>query len=139
METTELYKNELLDHYRRPRNRGDLSDTDVVSRGSNPRCGDDLEIGIRCNGDLLQKVKFRGRSCAICIASASMLAEAVTNKSRNTVKKLYNDMTAWFNSGDVPSDPPASLQALSAVRGYPARKRCVLLAWEALNDALADQ
>lgn len=138
MDAASLYKGVLKDHYRHPRNCGDLGDADVVRRGTNPRCGDDVEVGIYYEGELLRQVRFRGRGCAVCIASASLMTEAVARKSRRAALQLAEEMTQWFSSGEgsqVP-DPPESLRALSAVRGYPARRRCVLLAWEALDDAL---
>ena len=138
MDAASLYKGVLKDHYRHPRNCGDLGDADVVRRGTNPRCGDDVEVGIYYEGELLRQVRFRGRGCSVCIASASMMTEAVAWKSRRAALQLAEEMKQWFGSGEgsqVP-DPPESLRALSAVRGYPARRRCVLLAWEALDDAL---
>jgi len=127
-----------MDHYRNPRNHSDVSDCEVVRRGSNPRCGDDLKIGINFDSDKLRAVKFHGRGCSVCLASASMMTEAVAGKTRQTCRELYQDMKAWFNDGEGSSvvEPPASLHALNALREYPARRRCVLLAWEALDSAL---
>lgn len=128
-----------MDHYRHPRNRGDVAGADVVRRGSNPTCGDDIEIGVNFENDTLKQVIFHGRGCSICLASASMMTEVVTGMQVDEAGQLCHDMQAWFSSdeGDVLPEPPASLSALSAVREYPARRRCVLLAWEALNAALS--
>ena len=133
-----IYKEVLLDHYRKPRNRGDLADAGVVRRGSNPRCGDDLEVGVNFDGDVLQKVAFRGRGCSVCMASASMMTEAVTGETIETAEQLFENLKKWFDPG-IQGDlvtPTESLQALDAVRKHPARRRCVLLAWEALHDAI---
>lgn len=124
-----------MDHYRHPRNRGELNDADVVRRGSNPRCGDEIEIGVNFAADHLQRVRFRGRGCSVCLASASMLTEAATGQSRQQARQLVQAMQAWFDERGGP--PVEGLKALEAVRNNSARKRCVLLAWEALNDALA--
>lgn len=135
MSDTSIYKDVLMDHYRHPRNRGDLADADVVRRGSNPRCGDDIDVGVNFADDKLEQVQFRGRGCSVCLASASMMTEAVTGKSKQDAHQLAAAMQAWFCAdGELPAE---SLQALQAVRGSSARKRCVLLAWEALDDALA--
>lgn len=133
-----LYREVLLDHYRYPRNQGDLDDAAVIRRGSNPRCGDEIEVGINLSGDLLEKVQFRGRGCSICIASASLMTEAVTGIERDQAHELSNRMTEWI-SGAEESDKPnlsEALQALAAIRENPARRRCVLLAWEALDKAM---
>ena len=126
-----------MDHYHNPRNRGDLTDADVVRRGSNPRCGDEIEVGVNFDNRRLSKVMFRGRGCSVCLASASMMTEAVSGKNKQDAHQLAEDMKAWFTAdGEKPAE---SLQALEAVRGHSVRKRCVLLAWEALDDALATE
>lgn len=129
-----IYKDVLMDHYRNPRNRGDLTEAEVVRRGSNPRCGDDVEVGVNFNNDKLDKVMFRGRGCSVCLASASMMTEAVSGISKADAHQLVEGMRTWF--GGEGEKPTESLEALDAVRGHSARKRCVLLSWEALDDAL---
>ena len=132
-----LYKEVLLDHFHHPRNKGDLAGADVVRRGSNPRCGDEIEVGIEVEAGRLSRVRFRGRGCSVCIASASMMTEAVTGCDAAEARALADSMRGWF-AGDVTEavEPAPSLGPLSAVRAYPARRRCVLLSWEALTDAI---
>jgi len=135
--TESVYKEALLDHYRHPRNRGDTAGAQVVARGRNPRCGDDLEIGVDFEGRRLARIRFRGRGCSICIASASMMTEAVAGRDREQARSLRDGVYRWF--GEDPSAAvhlPEILQALTPVRDMPARRRCVLLAWEALGEAL---
>ncbi len=134
-----LYKEVLLEHFRNPRNKGELAGADMLRRGSNPRCGDDIEVGVFLCGDRLESVKFRGRGCSLCIASSSLMTEAVSGRRRGEAQRLCEDIRAWFGREDnaQPAEPPGDLQVLSAVRGYPARHRCVLLCWEALSAALA--
>jgi nitrogen fixation NifU-like protein len=135
-----LYKEALLDHYRHPRNRSDgpIDGADAVERGANPRCGDEVEIGIFLHDKMIHDIKFRGRGCAICLASASMMTEAVSGLSLVHTRLLCDQMHAWFGDLEPASDrnPPGGMQALVAVREYPARKKCVLLSWEALADAI---
>lgn len=136
-----LYKEALLEHYRHPRNRcsGAIHGADAVERGANPRCGDEVEIGVFLQGTAIEEVRFRGRGCSICIASASMMTEAVTGLTVANTRLLCDRMRNWFGEGESAPDLPLpeGLQALVAVRRYPARKKCVLLSWEALGDALA--
>jgi len=141
MVTEGLYKEVLLDHFRHPRNKGELAGADIVRRGSNPRCGDDIEVGLFLRGDTLESAKFRGRGCSVCIASASLMTEAVSGRRRAEAQRCCEQMRAWFGPGDDAgaAGPSGDLQALSAVRAYPARHRCVLLPWEALSEALAAQ
>lgn len=136
-----LYKEVLLEHYRHPHNRceGELEAADVVRRGSNPRCGDEVEVGLYLQAGRVEKVRFRGRGCSVCIASASLMTDAVSGRSTDAARQLCEDMRHWFRQGDgehIAAPPPEGLLALSAVREYPARRRCVLLAWDALAEAL---
>jgi len=132
-----IYKSVLLDHFHNPRNRGGLEAMDSVNRGSNPRCGDEIEVGIRIDNDLLESVRFRGRGCSICLASASIMSEYTQGLPIQRVSQLVQQMLNWFDGSekDAPSD--TTLAALGAVRQHPARKKCVLLAWVALQTLVA--
>lgn len=135
-----LYKDVLLQHYRHPHNKseGELRDADVVRRGANPRCGDEIELGLYLDGDRLRQVQFRGRGCSVCIASTSLMTDAVAGHTTAEARQLCDHMQRWFAQGEGEdlTAPPRDLEPLSAVREYPARRRCVLLSWEALADAL---
>ena len=137
-----LYKHSLLKHYRHPHNKceGEIQGADLIQRGSNPRCGDDIEIGLYLDQQRVHvdQVKFRGRGCSVCIASSSMMTQTVSGRSVDEARKLSGEMKDWLqgSNGDENIDLPDDLQTLDAVREYPARRRCVLLPWEALADAL---
>jgi len=131
-----VYKSVLLDHFHNPRNKGDLDTMDRVKRGSNPRCGDEIEVGIRTENEVLKSVRFRGRGCSICLASASIMSECTMGLTMQQARQLVRKMLDWF--GDSESETPSNttLVALGAVRQHPARKKCVLLAWVALEETL---
>lgn len=129
------YREALLEHYRRPRNRGDLTDASVVGRASNPLCGDEVEVGVGLHDGLVSWVRFRGRGCAICIASASLMTEAVSGKSRSEGRALAAAMRAWIAPEAQPLPEP--MTPLAPVRAHPTRHRCALLPWEALDRVLA--
>ncbi|MEB8432630.1 SUF system NifU family Fe-S cluster assembly protein [Cocleimonas sp. KMM 6892] len=137
MTTNTVYKEVLMDHYRNPRNFSDVSQSEAVHRGSNPRCGDDIKIGVDFDGDNIGKIVFQGRGCSVCMASASMMTESVTGASKNDVLELTEQLREWFDEkqGDTPA-PLETLFALDALRQYPARRRCVLLAWDALESII---
>jgi len=138
MDESGLYREVLLDHYRNPRNRENPRNAAVVRRGRNPRCGDDLEVGVDFDGDRLTQVRFHGRGCSICIASASMMTEVVAGKTRQEVERLSADLHQCLATGEGGAMPGAlsDLAPLLALKRYPARRRCVLLAWEALSEAI---
>jgi len=137
MSTESAYKKALLEHYRHPRNKADTDDAQVIARGRNPRCGDDIEIGVDFADGTLSRIRFRGRGCSICIASASMMSEAATGRDRAGARALADAVDRWFGGDAAAADElPEVLHPLSPVRDMPARRRCVLLAWEALGQAL---
>jgi nitrogen fixation NifU-like protein len=136
MSADTLYKDVLLDHFHHPRNKGDLHGAAVIRRGSNPRCGDEIEVGIDVEAGRLSRVRFRGRGCSVCIASASLMTEVVDGRGTGEARALADGMRAWFGGEAAPEEPPVGLEALAAVRAYPARRRCVLLSWEALAEAI---
>ena len=84
----DLYREQILDHYKNPRNHGTIDDADVSYEDSNPLCGDRVRIDLAIDDDHIQDVKFSGRGCAISQASASMLTEMVKGLSLEEVKEI---------------------------------------------------
>lgn len=141
---TELYREVILDHNRHPRNFGRLDPHDAQADGHNPLCGDRLSITLRRNGDTLEDLRFEGQGCAISVASASLMSEAVKGKDRAAIDALFQRIHALLtDSGNRSAEPPADsvqlgkLAALSGVREFPARVKCASLCWHTLNAALA--
>ena len=138
MDLKDLYRDVIVDHNRNPRNFGKLEPADAHADGHNPLCGDRLSVYVNLDGDRLREVKFNGSGCAISVASASLLTEAVKGKSRGEVKDLFEDMHALLTQQDAKVDPDklGKLAALSGVREFPARVKCASLCWHTLNAAL---
>ena len=109
---------------------------DSVKRGSNPRCGDEIEVGIRTDDEVLESVRFRGRGCSICLASASIMSECTQGLTIQRARHLVQKMLKWFDGSESEAPSDTTLAALGAVRRHPARKKCVLLAWMALHESL---
>ncbi|MCJ2519821.1 MAG: SUF system NifU family Fe-S cluster assembly protein [Candidatus Thermoplasmatota archaeon] len=85
----EMYQEAILDHYRNPRNFGELKDADISAQGDNPLCGDEIALYLKLNSDgEVEDVKFKGRGCAISLASASMLTVALKGKTLEEVEKI---------------------------------------------------
>lgn len=136
MSSDSVYKEVLLDHFHNPRNKGELDDMDLVRRGSNPRCGDEIEVGIACDNGVLETVRFRGRGCSICLASASIMTECTSGLKLQQARQLIARLQQWFSNSDNEIPPNENLAALGTIRQHPARKKCVLLAWQALDEIL---
>ena len=139
MDLKDLYRDVIVDHNRNPRNFGRLASPDAQADGHNPLCGDRLTIYVSLDGERIRDVKFDGSGCAISVASASLLTEAVRNKSKAEVRALFDDVHTLLTRHDAQVDPAklGKLAALSGVREFPARVKCASLCWHTLNAALA--
>lgn len=139
MEIRDLYRDVILDHNRNPRNFGVLAPPARRATGHNPLCGDRLEVYVTVDGDRVTELTFEGKGCAISVASASLMTEAVRGKSTHEVETLYRRVHALLTEQDATTDPSlGKLAALSGVRDYPARVKCASLCWHTLNAALAN-
>lgn len=138
MDLKDLYRDVIVDHNRHPRNFGPLVPADAQAEGHNPLCGDRLTLYVNLEGDRIRDAKFEGSGCAISVASASLLTEAVRNKSRAEVQSLFDDIHRLLtqHDADVNLTHLGKLAALSGVREFPARVKCASLCWHTLNAAL---
>ncbi len=139
MNIEELYQEIILDHSKRPRNFGALPDATISVRGDNPSCGDEVELSARLTQEMIEALRFTGHGCAICMASASLMTIKMRGKSRlegqATIEAFRRMLTA-----PEPGDPPSGfgdLLVFSAVRRFPQRVKCAMLAWRALEQALS--
>ena len=117
----DLYRDEILEHYRHPHNFGTLEQPDVVQEGSNPLCGDRLTLMLQVDeGGVIRDVAFTGRGCAISQASASMLTDRI--------RGLTLDDVARIGRADVLDDLGIEIS--------PARLKCALLSIDTLRRSL---
>jgi len=133
-----LYQELILDHYRRPRNKGELADADAHAALKNPLCGDEIEVRLRREGDRVAEVKFTGRGCSISQSSASMMTELVRGMPVAEVPALLRRV-ADLLGGNPEAAADARLGDLRALRGvarFPMRVKCAALAWRGLEEAL---
>jgi nitrogen fixation protein NifU and related proteins len=137
MDLTELYREVILDHNKHPRNFGRLDPHDAEARGHNPLCGDRLFITVNRDGDTVSDLRFEGNGCAISMASASLMTEAVKGKTRAEVEALFQRIHALLTDQNAGAEDLGKLAALSGVRGFPARVKCASLCWHTLNAALS--
>ena len=138
MALDELYKEVILDHYKSPRNKGDLPEAEVSCHRNNPLCGDEITIRAHLADGRIAAVAFQGSGCSISQASASMLTEAVSGKSLGDAEELVSSFRGMMQ-GTVEPDEDAfgDLVALRGVVKYPVRIKCAVLAWDVLQEALS--
>jgi len=133
-----LYQELILDHYRRPRNRGTLDGATHGVSLNNPLCGDEIDLQLRVDGDVITDARFIGRGCSISQASASMMTQLVKNKSVPQAVALAQRMSAMMQGDDAAAQDKTlgELRALAGVSKFPVRIKCALLPWNALTDAM---
>jgi nitrogen fixation NifU-like protein len=146
----DLYREIILDHYRNPRNRGELATPPAhKAEGFNPLCGDEITVFLQVEGDTLVDIKIAGHGCSISQSSASLMTAAVKGKPleavRGTIDTFKQLMTVHETSLDAEVEPePVNLRALgelAALQGvvkFPVRIKCAVLAWNTLTQGLND-
>jgi nitrogen fixation NifU-like protein len=135
----ELYKEVILDHYKSPRNKRALPGAELSCKKNNPLCGDEITIHAHLLDGRVAGISFEGQGCSISQASASMLTEAVSGKSLEEAEGLAQRFRGMMEGKVEPEeDTFGDLVALKGVVKYPVRIKCAVLAWDVLQEALAD-
>jgi nitrogen fixation NifU-like protein len=147
----DLYREIILDHYRNPRNRGELASPPAErAEGFNPLCGDEIVIYFDVDADgTITDIKITGQGCSISQSSASMMSAAVKGKTVDEVRDLTKAFKAMMSihessldgdeaelDDDVPDVKLGDLEALRGVVKFPVRIKCATLAWNTLAQGL---
>ena len=144
----DLYREIILDHYRSPRNRGELDSPPAHrTEGFNPPCGDEIVLTVVVDEGVIRDLKIAGHGCSISQSSASLMSGAVKGKSVDDARVVMRSFKRMMTVGD--DDPTAEdepvdvrklgeLAALQGVVKFPVRIKCATLAWNTLNQALVE-
>jgi nitrogen fixation protein NifU and related proteins len=132
---TDLYQSVILDHNRRPRNRGQLPTANRVAHGDNPSCGDQCNVYLRLDGDRIGDISFDGSGCAISQASASLMTTQIKGKTAGEAEALYKEFHEIVITGVAPAEI-SDVAAFAGVHAFPARIKCATLGWHAALNAL---
>jgi len=146
----DLYREIILDHYRNPRNRGDLPCPPARRvEGFNPLCGDEVVVYLALGpGGAVDDIRIGGQGCSISQSSASMMSAAVKGRSEAEARRLVRAFKAMMSIGDESGDNDSGvavddgevrlgdLEALRGVVKFPVRIKCATLPWNALVQAL---
>lgn len=133
----DLYREVIVDHGRRPRNFGPLAGASHRAEGFNPLCGDRLTLHLQVVDGVIRDARFEGAGCAISMASASLLTEALKGRSTSEAEALFASFHAMLTGERQATDVPlGKLEVLAGVREFPTRIKCATLAWHALRAAL---
>ena len=140
----DLYREIILDHYRTPRNRGELDPPALSADGHNPLCGDEIRISVAVQDGVVTDVLFSGSGCSISQSSASMMTSAIKGKPIEQVKSIVRRFKQMMTIDEEDSEIDESinlgdLEALQGVVKFPVRIKCATLGWNTLLDALATE
>lgn len=137
-EMRELYQEMILDHHRHPRNFGKLPGANREAEGFNPLCGDRVTVYALMDGDRIQDLSFEGSGCAICIASCSLMTEAVKGQTVAEAEALFGRFHDLVTNDAATADEEVlgKLTVFEGVREFPVRIKCATLPWHALRAAV---
>lgn len=138
MSLRDLYQEIIIDHGKQPRNFGRLETATHSHAGHNPLCGDKLMLYINEQEGKVDDLRFEGEGCAISVASASLMTEAVKGKSVQDAKALFELFHYLLTEGKEPDGDLGKLAVFSGVSAFPMRVKCATLAWHTLMAALAN-
>ena len=141
-ELSELYQQVILDHNKKPRNFHKLETANRSAEGYNPLCGDQLNVYLQLEDDVVKDVGFEGSGCAISKASASMMTQAVKGKSKREVEVLFDEFHRMVRDElDEENEPNqlGKLKIFAGVREFPVRVKCATLSWHTMHAALHNQ
>ncbi|MFZ5816560.1 MAG: Fe-S cluster assembly sulfur transfer protein SufU [Bacillota bacterium] len=134
-----LYQQVILDHYKKPRNKGAVENAVLKKHLHNPTCGDDLEVQVSLGADgKIDDVKWNGRGCSISMASASMMSVALKGKTLEEAQVLMQSFYSMMKSEEGNYKLLGELQALSGVSKFPVRIKCATLAWHCLEEGIKE-
>lgn len=135
----ELYESMILEHNRHPRHYPENPPgSDHHAHGFNPLCNDEIEVHLRVKDGVIEAAGFEGAGCAVSVASASMMMEAIQGKRVDEVLVLFDRVHAML-ADDGPAEEVGKLMVLAGVKEFPMRVKCATLAWHTLLAALENR
>lgn len=141
MENRNFYNEILTEHNMHPDFKHDIEGADIVLDGINPSCGDEIQLKLKTDGDIITDGAFLGDGCAISQASTDIMLGMIIGQSKETALK-YADIFMRMIRGEATDEEIDSLEEASALRDIshmPARVKCAMLGWRTLSEALKDK
>jgi nitrogen fixation NifU-like protein len=133
-----LYQQLILEHYRSPRNRGEVEEPTVEVHMQNPTCGDEIRLTLRVEDGRIAEIRHEGQGCSISQAAVSMMSQLLENRPLDDAGRIAERFTEMMH-GDESATKDRSmgdLRALAGVSKFPVRVKCALLGFDALQEAL---
>lgn len=138
----QLYRQVIMDHYKNPRNRGELPDDGTLKVNmNNPTCGDRIQLNMKVEDGTIVNAKFTGEGCSISLSSADMMVDVVKGKTVDdamTLSQIFSEMMLG-QAYDNETYDLQDIEALQGVSQFPARIKCATLAWKAMEKGLREE
>jgi nitrogen fixation NifU-like protein len=132
----DLYQQVIMDHNKKPRNFREMENANHLAHGNNPLCGDALVVFVKLEGDVIEDLSFQGSGCAISVASASLMTEALKGKTLDEAENIYQQMHKQLTGEEFDPAALGKLEVLGGVKEFPARVKCATLSWHTMNAAM---
>ena len=141
-EIDEMYNDLIMEHSMNSYNKKKLDHCDLCSKGHNPNCGDEIEIELILDENVIKDMAFTGHGCAISQASTSIMIDTLKDKTIEQAKELIEDFIKMIKRENLSEEEYSKLEdaiAFKNIANMPARVKCALLAWHTLEDLLNEK
>lgn len=138
----QLYRSVIMDHYKKPRNKGALEENSVTIDMNNPTCGDRIHLTLKIEDGIVKDAKFDGEGCSISMSSASMMTETIIGKKVDEALQLADIFSKMMLGEEIDEDTLDDLGDVAALQGvckFPARIKCATLAWKAMEKGINEE
>ena len=137
-----VYTDLIMEHSMASHNKRKLDHPDKCEMGHNPSCGDEIELEIKMNGDIIEDLAFTGHGCAISQASTSIMIDTLKGKTIEEAREIIKTFIEMIKRETTDEEELKKLEDAIAFRNIsnmPARVKCALLAWHTIEDMLKEQ
>jgi nitrogen fixation protein NifU and related proteins len=137
MNLDDIYTELIMEHNKSKKNKRPLIAPDIIEKGHNPSCGDEIEINIKFDGDIIKEISFTGVGCAISQASASIMCDLITGKTKKEALELTSTFIAMIKKEIEDEEALEILEdaiIFKNLSNMPARVKCGVLCWHTLSN-----
>ena len=138
----DIYNDLIMEHSMNSYNKKNLESYDYCELGHNPNCGDEIQIQVKLNGNIIENMAFTGHGCAISQASTSIMIDTLKDKTIEQAKEIIEDFIKMIKRENLSKEEYSKLEdaiAFKNIANMPARVKCALLAWHTLEDLLNEK
>ena len=135
----QVYNDIIMEHSMNSYNKRKLNSCDLCEKGHNPNCGDEIELQVKLNGDIIEDMAFTGHGCAISQSSTSVMIDTLVGKTKSEAKQIIHNFIRMIQRENLSTEEAKELGdaiAFKNVANMPARVKCALLAWHTMDEII---